>query len=84
MRLRLSFAYRFQSSIIAIGAVILQSALNPLGTNVVCCANYCKSGIDQLAILPMMSFGITMATFTAQNYGAKEYGRIYLVLSNVW
>ena len=24
----------------------------------------------------MMSFGIAMATFTAQNYGAKEYGRI--------
>ncbi|WP_427813374.1 MATE family efflux transporter [Enterococcus sp. 22-H-5-01] len=65
----------FQSSIIAIGAVILQSALNTLGTDVVA-AQTTASRIDQLAILPMMSFGITMATFTAQNLGAKEYGRI--------
>ena len=55
----------------------LQSALNTLGTDVVA-AQTTASRIDQLAILPMMSFGITMATFTAQNYGAKEYGRILL------
>lgn len=67
----------FQSSIIAIGAVILQSALNSLGTNVVA-AQATASRIDQFAILPMMSFGITMATFTAQNFGAKKYGRILL------
>lgn len=65
----------FQSSIIAIGAVILQSALNTLGTDVVA-AQTTANRIDQLAILPMMSFGITMATFTAQNLGAKKYGRI--------
>ena len=65
----------FQSSIIAIGAVILQSALNTLGTDVVA-AQTTAARIDQFAILPMMSFGITMATFTAQNLGAKEYGRI--------
>lgn len=65
----------FQSSIIAIGAVILQAALNSLGTNVVA-AQTAAGRIDQFATLPMMSFGITMATFTAQNYGAKQYGRI--------
>ena len=32
--------------------------------------------IDTIAIQPMMSFGITMATYTAQNYGAKKYKRI--------
>lgn len=65
----------FQSSIIAIGAVVLQSALNTLGTDVVA-AQAAASRIDQFAVLPMMSFGITMATFTAQNLGAKQYGRI--------
>lgn len=65
----------FQASIIAIGAVILQSALNSLGTDVVA-AQAAAARIDQFATLPMMSFGVTMATFTAQNYGAKEYGRI--------
>ncbi|BCA85647.1 MATE family efflux transporter [Enterococcus saigonensis] len=65
----------FQASIIAIGAVILQSALNSLGTDAVA-AQAAAGRIDQFATQPMMSFGVTMATFTAQNYGAKEYGRI--------
>lgn len=65
----------FQSSIIAIGAVVLQSALNSLGTDVVA-AQAAAGRIDQFATQPMMSFGVTMATFTAQNFGAKKYGRI--------
>ncbi|WP_265459345.1 MATE family efflux transporter [Enterococcus sp. HY326] len=65
----------FQSSIIAIGAVILQSALNSLGTKEVA-AQAAASRIDQISMQPMMSFGVAMATFTAQNYGAKKYGRI--------
>lgn len=65
----------FQSSIIAIGAIVLQAALNSLGTDVVA-AQAAASRIDQFANQPMMSFGIAIATFTAQNYGAKEYGRI--------
>lgn len=65
----------FQSSIIAIGAIMIQSALNSLGTNAVA-ATTASSKIDQIATLPMMSFGVAMATYTAQNYGAAEYGRI--------
>ena len=65
----------FQMSIIAIGSVLLQSALNGLGTTAVA-ASTAGGKIDQLATLPMMSFGVAMATFTAQNYGAKKYGRI--------
>ncbi|MBK4806302.1 MATE family efflux transporter [Enterococcus faecium] len=65
----------FQSSIIAVGAIVLQAALNSLGTDVVA-AQAAAGRIDQFANQPMMSFGIAMATFTAQNYGAKEYGRI--------
>ncbi|MDQ2046553.1 MATE family efflux transporter [Enterococcus faecium] len=65
----------FQSSIIAVGAIVLQAALNSLGTDVVA-AQAAAGRIDQFANQPMMSLGIAMATFTAQNYGAKEYGRI--------
>lgn len=39
-------------------------------------ATTAASKIDQLAILPMMSFGITMATYTAQNIGAAKFERI--------
>lgn len=65
----------FQASIIAIGAIVLQTALNGLGSDAV--AAFTAAGkIDQIATQPMMSFGITMATFAAQNYGAKKYQRI--------
>lgn len=62
----------FQSSIIAVGAIVLQAALNSLGTDVVA-AQAAAGRIDQFANQPMMSFGIAMATFTAQNYGAKRW-----------
>ena len=52
-----------------------KTTLNSLGTDVVA-AQAAASRIDQFANQPMMSFGIAMATFSAQNYGAKEYGRI--------
>lgn len=69
----------FQMSIIAIGSVLLQSALNGLGTTAVA-ASTAGGKIDQLATLPLMSFGVAMATFTAQNYGAKntaEFCKVY-------
>ena len=73
---RISFPMAFQSSIIAIGAIIVQITLNQLGATAVA-AYTAAQKIDQVAILPMMSFGVTMATFVAQNYGAKKYDRIW-------
>ncbi|MCM3174575.1 MATE family efflux transporter [Paenibacillus sp. MER 99-2] len=73
--LGVSLPMGFQQSIIAIGHIILQTMLNTLGTTAVA-AYTAASRIDQLAILPSVSFGVAMATFTAQNYGAKEFGRI--------
>jgi putative MATE family efflux protein len=65
----------FQMSIIAIGTIVLQAALNSLGTNSVA-ATTAAQKIDQVATQPLMSFGVTMATFAAQNYGAHQYERI--------
>lgn len=73
--LRISLPMGFQASIIAIGAIILQFALNGLGAASVA-AYTAAQKIDSIAIQPMMSFGITMATYTAQNYGAKKIERI--------
>ena len=72
---RLSIPMGFQSSIIAIGSITLQVALNTMGTNAVA-TQAIVSKIDQIAMLPMMSIGLAMATFGAQNYGAKQYRRI--------
>lgn len=72
---RTGFPMGFQSSIIAIGAIAIQFALNTLGSTAV--AAYTAAGkIDQIATQPMMSFGMTMATYSAQNYGAGRVRRI--------
>ena len=55
---RISFPMAFQASIIAIGTIMVQIALNQLG--------------------PTSVAAHTMATYSAQNYGAKKYDRIWL------
>ena len=73
--LRIGLPMGFQSSIIAIGAVVLQIALNGLGS-VAVAAFAAAHRVDGIAVMPMMSFGIAMAAYTAQNFGAKQFGRI--------
>jgi len=73
--LRIGLPMGVQTSVIAIGAVILQVALNELGP--VAVAAYAASQkVDTIAIMPMMSFGMAMAAYTAQNYGARRLERI--------
>lgn len=67
----------FQMSVIAVGAIILQAALNSLGPLAVA-AYTAAQKIDMVAVLPMMSFGLAMATYTGQNYGARDLARIRL------
>ena len=72
---RVGLPMGFQMRIIAIGAMILQIALNRLGSTAIA-GFIAAQKIDQLANQPMMSFGITMATYAAQNYGAGNMRRI--------
>ena len=73
--LRIGLPMGFQSSIIAIGAVVLQIALNGLGS-VAVAAFAAAHRVDGIAVMPMMSFGVAMAAYTAQNFGAKQFARI--------
>lgn len=73
--LQIGLPMGFQSSIIAIGAIILQISLNNLG-EVAIAAYSAAQKIDMIAVMPMMSFGMAMAAYTAQNYGAKKIARI--------
>lgn len=64
-----------QFSITAIGTILVQSALNLLGSTVV--ASYsvsCK--VEQLVTQPFAAMGVTMATYSAQNRGINDLGRI--------
>ena len=73
--LHISLPMGFQSSIIAIGSIILQVMLNTLGANAV--AAYTVAGrVEQIATLPAFSFGLALVNYTAQNLGAKKFQRI--------
>lgn len=73
--LRIGLPYGFQYSIIAVGSIAIQVTLNQLGALSVA-AFTAASKIDQLLTMPLPAFGITMSTFAAQNFGAKQFTRI--------
>lgn len=73
--LSLGFPMGFQMSIIAIGALVLQYAINGLGTDAVT-AFTAGTRVDQLAMTPFQAFGMAVATFVAQNRGAARWSRI--------
>lgn len=64
-----------QTSITAVGSVILQSAVNTLG-KVSVAAITAAGKMQNLIIAPMDTLGITMATYAGQNLGARNVGRI--------
>lgn len=74
--LRIGLPYGFQYSIIAIGSVAITITLNQLGATSVA-AYTAAQKIDSVAVLPLQSFGLTMSTYAAQNYGARKLNRIW-------
>lgn len=69
------FPMGFEYSISAIGAVVMQSAINSLGSIAVA-GQTAGEKIRQMFTLPMESVGMGMATYVGQNDGAKRYDRI--------
>jgi putative MATE family efflux protein len=64
-----------QFSITAVGVIIVQGALNLLGSLTV--ASYSVSGkIEMLASQPFAAMGVTVATYSAQNRGINDLERI--------
>lgn len=73
--LALSLPMGFQMSVIALGQIAVQFALNGLGS-VYVAAFTASQKIDNMAIQPALSFGVGISTFAAQNYGAGKIHRI--------
>lgn len=75
--LRVGVPMALQFSIIGIGILIIQSVCNTFGSNVIA-ALTAALRIEQIATLPMMSFGVALAAYVAQNFGARKFKRIRL------
>ena len=62
-------------SVSAVGAILLQDAINILGSGAVA-AQTAGEKIRQMFTLPMESIGMAMATYAGQNFGAGHMDRI--------
>lgn len=64
-----------QVSVTAVGSIILQSAVNQLGADVIA-GMAVATKIQLMLVLPSETIGITMATYCGQNLGARRLDRI--------
>jgi len=79
---KLGIPMGLQVSVIAIGAVVLQMAINGLGTDAVA-AFTAGVRVEQLATTAIFSFAIAIVTYVAQNRGAQQWGRIRIGVSRM-
>lgn len=71
----IGFPMGLQFSITAIGSIILQKSVNALGTTIIASVS-AAAKVQNLVISPMDAFGVSMATFAGQNYGAGRIDRV--------
>lgn len=73
--LRMGLPMAVQFSVLGMGIIFLQAVCNKFGADTI--AGFTTAiRVEQLALQPMISFGIAMAVFTAQNFGARRFDRI--------
>lgn len=72
---RIGLPLSIQNSITAVGMVVFQSALNSLGADTIAAYTACQK-IESFSTMPMFASSTALVTYVAQNYGAKDYGRI--------
>lgn len=73
--LKLGIPMALQSSITAFGMMVMQGALNALGSLSIA-AYTAATKVEQLVCMFTGSLSVTMATYAGQNLGAKDIGRI--------
>ncbi|MGI6107235.1 MAG: MATE family efflux transporter [Lachnospiraceae bacterium] len=74
-QLHIGVPMALQFSITAIGTMVLQAALNTFGSTVVA-AYTAATKIEQLISTCFQAMGVTMASYTAQNWGVHAIDRI--------
>lgn len=65
----------FMLSIVGLGTLILQGAINKLGPSIIVSHSAARK-ITEMFMLPIGVFGVSSATFTSQNLGANNIKRI--------
>jgi Na+-driven multidrug efflux pump len=73
--LNMGIPMALQFSITAVGGVVLQSTVNPYGSDIVATVTAANK-VQFLLTQPMEAMGATIATYASQNLGAGKYSRI--------
>lgn len=74
-QLTMGISMGLMNSIVSIGSVVLQSAVNSLG-EITIAAHTAARKIVEMLMQPLISIAIADTTFVSQNLGAKAYKRI--------
>ncbi len=77
--LRVGLPAGFQGMVFSLSNVVIQSAVNSFGAIAVA-GNSAAANIEGFVYMAMNAFYQATISFTSQNYGAKEYKRIYRIL----
>lgn len=80
--LRMGLPMAVQFSVLGLGMIFIQAVCNKFGPTTIA-AFTSAMRIEQLALQPMISFGLSMAVFSAQNFGAHRFDRIREGVKNV-
>ena len=73
--LRMGLPMAVQFSVLGMSIIFMQSICNKFGANTI--AGFTTAmRVEQLAVQPMISFGLAISVFTAQNFGARRFDRI--------
>lgn len=73
--LHMGMPMALQTSITAFGTMIIQIAINPLGSGIVAAVTI-ATRVQGIVTQPLDALGITMATYCSQNLGAQNLPRI--------
>ncbi|MBR1914874.1 MAG: MATE family efflux transporter [Alphaproteobacteria bacterium] len=73
--LKIAVPMSVQFSVLSISMMVIQSTCNSFGPDIIA-AFTAALRIEQLATQPLLALGMAMATYSAQNCGAKKLARI--------
>lgn len=73
--LHIAIPMSIQFSILSLSIMVIQAVCNSFGENIIVGFTIALR-VEQLATQPLLALGLAIATFVAQNYGAKKMARI--------
>ena len=76
LHLSLGIAMALQRSIVEVGNILVQAAMNSLGSLAIAAVSAAQR-VRGLNMMPLFALSHAMTTYTAQNFGAKKMDRVY-------